>query len=101
MALVLAAPEVRAQEQEPQVLWMGTGSVAGVYFPVGVALCRLANQHRRETGRRCAARPSAGSVENVDGLRDKSLELGIVQSDNVAEAVAGGAPFDKAGPFTD
>ena len=36
---------------------MGTGNVAGVYFPVGVALCRLVNQHRRETGLRCAARP--------------------------------------------
>ena len=52
---------------------MGTGNVAGVYFPVGVALCRLANQHRRETGLRCAARPTAGSVANIDGIRDGTL----------------------------
>ena len=68
---------------------MGTGNVAGVYFPVGVALCRLVNQHRRETGLRCAARPSEGSVGNLTALRDGSYDLAIVQSDTQAAALAG------------
>ena len=52
---------------------MGTAAVTGVYFPVGVSLCRLVNQHRRETGLRCAARPTDGSVANIAGLRDGRL----------------------------
>lgn len=83
-----------------EVVRMGTGSVAGVYFPVGVAICRLANQHRAETGLRCAATQTAGSVANVAGLRDGSLGFAIVQSDALAEAVAGTGAFATAGPDT-
>ncbi|MFT3974288.1 MAG: TAXI family TRAP transporter solute-binding subunit [Amaricoccus sp.] len=79
---------------------MGTGSIAGVYFPVGVALCRLANQHRAETGLRCAATQTAGSVANVAGLADGSLSFAIVQSDALAQAVAGSGAFAAAGPDT-
>ena len=74
---------------------MGTASVTGVYFPVGVALCRLVNQHRRETGLRCAARPADGSVANIAGLRDGSLDLAIVQSDVQA---AGRSPAPAPSP---
>lgn len=80
-----------------QIVWMGTGSVTGVYFPVGVALCRLANQHRRDTGLRCAAKATAGSIENIEGLRQGSLAFGLAQSDAQAEAVAGTGPFADAG----
>ncbi len=90
-----------APEPEPQVVAMGTGNVAGVYFPVGVALCRLANQHRRETGLRCAARPTAGSVTNIDGIRDGTFELAIVQSDTQADALNGTGAFAAAGPYSE
>jgi uncharacterized protein len=91
-----AEPEPGA---EPQLVRMGTGSVEGAYFPVGVALCRLANQHRRETGLRCAAKLSGGSVDNVAGLRDGSLGLAIVQSDIQAGALQGTGGFADVGPF--
>ena len=51
----------------------GRATSPGSTIPVGVALCRLVNQHRRETGLRCAARPSEGSVGNVTALRDGTL----------------------------
>jgi TRAP transporter TAXI family solute receptor len=102
-AALLAAPG-RAQEETtpeppPVLVAMGTASVTGVYFPVGVALCRLVNQHRRETGLRCAARPTEGSLANIAGLRDGSFQLAIVQSDVQAQAAAGAAGFAAAGPF--
>ncbi len=101
-ALELLVPAAHAQEQaptpEPELARMGTGSVAGLYYPVGVALCRLVNQHRRDTGLRCAATPSEGSVANLKDLASGSLQLAIVQSDNQAEAVAGTGPFADAGP---
>jgi len=100
---LLAAPamaqETGPAEPAPTLVQMGTASVTGVYFPVGVALCRLVNQHRRDTGLRCAARPTDGSVANIAGLRDGSLELAIVQSDTQAQAAAGTAGFADAGPF--
>ncbi len=90
-----------AEAPAPQLVWMGTGNVAGVYFPVGVALCRLVNQHRPATGLRCAATPSAGSVENVGGLGDGRFQLAIVQSDSQADALAGTGAFAAAGAMPD
>ena len=100
LALVaaLASP---AAAQDTTIVPMGTGAITGAYFPVGVALCRLVNQHRRETGLRCAAQPSAGSVANIAGLRDGALDLAIVQSDVQAEALAGTGAFAEAGAFAD
>jgi TRAP transporter TAXI family solute receptor len=107
LALLLALNPASAPAQdepaapEPALLAMGTAGITGVYFPVGVALCRLVNQHRRETGVRCAARPTGGSVENIAELRAGDLDLAIVQSDIQAQAVAGGGPFAAAGPFAE
>jgi TRAP transporter TAXI family solute receptor len=104
-ALGLLAAPAPAQEAppvpEPQLARMATGSVAGVYYPVGVALCRLVNQHRRDTGLRCAATPSEGSVGNLAGLRRGDFQLAIAQSDSQAEALAGTGPFAAAGPDPD
>lgn len=94
------APEADDAAPPAEVVRMGTGSVNGVYFPVGVAICRLANQHRPETGLRCAATATAGSVANLAGLRDGSLGFAIVQSDSLAAAIAGSGAFAAAGPDT-
>jgi len=96
------APASDAPPEAPpptELVPMGTASITGVYFPVGVALCRLVNQHRRETGVRCSATPTDGSVANIAGLRDATLGLAIVQSDTQAEALGGTGPFAAAGPF--
>jgi TRAP transporter TAXI family solute receptor len=105
--LLAAAPPAIAQDEgaapeavtEPELAWMGTGNVAGAYYPVGVALCRLVNQHRRDSGLRCAARPSEGSVGNLTALRDGSFDLAIVQSDTQEAALGGSGVFAPAGPF--
>lgn len=95
-----ADPAAAAAAPEPELLWLGTGNVAGAYFPVGVALCRIVNQHRRETGLRCAARPSEGSVGNITALRDGDYDLAMVQSDTQKAAFDGQGVFAPAGPFT-
>ena len=85
---------------EARLVWMGTGSVAGAYFPVGVSLCRLVNQTRREHGIRCAARVTEGSVGNLAGLRGGALDLALAQSDSQADAWNGAGDFAGSGPDT-
>ena len=80
---------------------MATASITGVYFPVGVALCRLVNQHRRETGVRCAARPSGGSVANLGGLRDGASTSPSSSPTPRPTPLAGSGAFAAAGPFAD
>ena len=87
------------QAQESQVVEMGTGSIAGVYFPVGIALCRLVNRTRAEHGIRCAARLTGGSIANIEALRAGEIDLAIVQSDIQHAAATGEGPFAEAGPW--
>jgi len=89
-----------ATAQTPQVVALGTGDVAAVYFPVGLSVCRLMNLARAEHGIRYAAEPTAGSVANVAALRAGELDFAIVQSDVQAAAVAGTGPFAD-GAFPD
>ena len=98
-ALMVLAPAAAAQD--PQLVRMGTGSVTGLYYPVGVSLCRLVNQHRRETNLHCSAIPSGGSVSNIAGLRDDTFDFAIVQSDSQAAAAEGAGAFEAAGPYPD
>ncbi|MFQ8429857.1 TAXI family TRAP transporter solute-binding subunit [Amaricoccus sp. W119] len=91
--------EDQAGEDGPTVLRLETGSLAAVYYPVGVALCRLPNQHRPETSLRCAAVPSEGSVANIEALRAGEADLALAQTDTAADAVAGEGAFADAGPM--
>ena len=86
LAAMAVAP---AMAQPPaRLAQLATGAVSGVYFPVGVALCRLPNQMRGVHGLRCAARPAEGSVGNIAALAAGRTELAIVQSDIEAALAA-------------
>jgi len=58
-----------------------TGSLGGVYYPMGVAACRMWNGEPTLAARRCISQTSAGSVQNIDRLLTGSANFGIVQAD--------------------
>ena len=77
---------------------IGTGSPSGLYYPLGDSICRLFNLEAAPHGRRCVAAPSAGPVANIESLRSGRTDIGIVQSDVLADAAAGAGPFAARGP---
>ncbi len=95
LAILLATP-FPAAAQQARLLRMATGSPAGVYFPVGLALCRLVNEKRPEHLIRCAAETGEGSVDNLSKLRAGEVDLAMIQSDVQADAV--NATGDEAFP---
>jgi TRAP transporter TAXI family solute receptor len=95
LVLALAGPGAAA---EPVLVSIGTGGKTGVYYLVGGALCDLVNARRWETGVRCLAEPSDGSVANLRDLRSGARTFGIVQSDTQHQALLGEGPFTDAGP---
>ena len=54
---------------ETQFVSIGTGGVTGVYYPTGGAICRLVNKTRKETGIRCSAESTGGSIYNINTIR--------------------------------
>ena len=54
---------------------IGTGSEAGLYYPMGNAICRLLNKDRGRHGIRCSAEPSGGSIDNLQALREGKVDF--------------------------
>ncbi len=66
---------------QTQPLQIGTGSVTGVYYPAGGAICRLLNKYQPTRLVHCTVDASGGSLDNLQGLREGKYQVGIVQSD--------------------
>jgi TRAP transporter TAXI family solute receptor len=75
--------------QDVAFIGIGTGAVSGVYYPAGGAICRVVNRGRIDHGLRCAAEVTAGSIENIRGVQDGTLDFAIVQSDIAFTAANG------------
>lgn len=77
----------------------GTGGVAGIYHPVGNAICRRVNDRGAADGFACSVRTTSGSMQNLEALRAGKLEFGIARSDREHEALVGSNAFAASGPF--
>ena len=99
VAAALAVAFMSGPAAAEQFISIGTGGVTGVYYPTGGAICRLVNKMRKETGIRCSAESTGGSVYNINTLRAGELEFGVAQSDWQYHAYRGASKFEEAGAF--
>lgn len=86
-------------QAEQKFITIGTGSVTGVYYPTGGAICRLVNKGRKEHGIRCSVESTGGSADNINTIRAGELDMGVAQSDVQYNAYYGKAKFKESGPF--
>ena len=96
-AAFASTPAAAAQKKFVSI---GTGGVTGVYYPTGVAICRLVNRTSKDHGIRCSAESTGGSVYNINTVRAGELEFGVAQSDWQYHAYHGTSKFKDAGAFT-
>ncbi|MGZ5094269.1 MAG: TAXI family TRAP transporter solute-binding subunit [Burkholderiales bacterium] len=94
--LALALQACTVVQHRPDVV-IGTGRPGGVYFPLGDSICRMFNLDLPRRGLRCAANLARGPVANIESLRDRRIDIGIVQSDVLADAIRGEGPFASRG----
>jgi hypothetical protein len=80
---------------------IATGSITGVYYPAGGAICRLVNVDRKIHGIRCSSESTSGSVANLNSLRKGTTDFAIVQSDWQYHAYNGTGFFADQSPFKD
>ncbi|MGF1725156.1 TAXI family TRAP transporter solute-binding subunit [Photobacterium nomapromontoriensis] len=78
---------------------IGTGSVTGVYYPTGGAICKLVNKDRKTHNVRCSVEPTGGSIYNVNTMRAGELDFGIAQSDWQYHGYNGTSKFEQQGPY--
>lgn len=92
-ALVVGLSAAQAAE-----ITVGTGSPAGVYYQVGKGICRLVNSGTSEHGISCKSPSTAGSIFNLENVRNGNLDLAVAQSDWQFHAFNGTNRFESAGP---
>ncbi len=104
MGAVVAVGMVTAdagRAAEERFITIGTGGQTGVYYVVGQSICRLVNRDAEQTGLKCTAPATGGSVANVNAIRNGEMDMGVAQSDMQFNAMKGKAPFDQQGEMTD
>jgi TRAP transporter TAXI family solute receptor len=94
----LAQPTKKINDR---IITIGTGSVTGVYYPAGGAICRLINLKRKTHGIRCYVESTGGSIYNLHALRNGDINFGIVQSDWHYNAYKGIGVFAEGPPFSE
>lgn len=70
-----------------EFITVSTGSVTGLYYPTGGALCALINQDKNNTQVRCSVESTGGSTYNLKALTHHATDLGIIQNDVIFEAL--------------
>jgi uncharacterized protein len=96
MLLWLLPNRAAAQTEAGRIsIAIGTATATGNYFLTGNAICRALKRqgHYLESGDvtlvDCFAVPTTGSIQNVDLLRSRAIELALVQSDWVHNGFRG------------
>jgi len=96
--------------EEMQFFRIGTGGVAGTYYPIGGMMAHAISNPPGDRpcnkGGSCGppglvviAQSSNGSVANVKGIQRGRLESGLVQADIAYWAYTGSGAFRKYSPF--
>ena len=88
-----------AQSQE--FITIGTAGQTGIYYVVGQSVCQLVNRKTKEHNLRCTAPATGGSIANLNGIRARDLDFGVVQSDWQYHAYNGSSTFESTGPNQD
>lgn len=93
------AEEQGEKEEEkssgPIYLNITTATTGGTYYPIGVGMATLwTDELRSSHGISVSAQSSAGTVENIDIMRKKEAEMGIMQGLGGAMAYTGADIFE-------
>jgi TRAP-type uncharacterized transport system substrate-binding protein len=91
LSFVACFSAARAASPAPEKpLIVGSGGVAGVYYPAAGAIASLVNRNSGGFGPQLVVSPSTrASLDNVLGLLSGKLQLGLVQSDTQSQAANG------------
>ena len=106
---LLALPAADARAQAMRLFRIGTGGIAGTYYPIGGLLAAIISHppgaRPCDEGGSCGVpglvaivQSSNGSVDNVEAIADGRVESGFVQSDVAFGAYTGTGAFAGRAP---
>ncbi len=93
VALAVGIAGCGGSGEKEQFINIATGGTAGTYYPIGGAIAEVLNKN----GMNASAQSTGASVANINMLKDKQVELAIVQNDITYYAVNGEEMFKEGG----
>ena len=93
LALAVGVAGCGGSGEKEQFINIATGGTAGTYYPIGGAIAEVLNKN----GMNASAQSTGASVANINMLKDKQVELAIVQNDITYYAVKGEEMFKEGG----
>ena len=93
LALAVGVAGCGGGGEKEQFINIATGGTAGTYYPIGGAIAEVLNKN----GMNASAQSTGASVANINMLKDKQVELAIVQNDITYYAVNGEEMFKEGG----
>ncbi|MCR5834751.1 MAG: TAXI family TRAP transporter solute-binding subunit [Selenomonadaceae bacterium] len=93
LALAVGVTGCGGGADKEQFINIATGGTAGTYYPIGGAIAEILNKN----GMNASAQSTGASVANINMLKDKQVELAIVQNDITYYAVNGQEMFKDSG----
>lgn len=112
LILAISIPFSGGQAEDLRILRIGTGGVAGTYYPIGgviaLAVSNPPGDRPCEQGGSCGppglvviAQSANGSVANVEDIQQQNLESGFAQSDVAYWAYTGTGTFKGTPPISE
>ena len=93
LALAVGIAGCGGNGEKEKFINIATGGTAGTYYPIGGAIAEVLNKN----GMNASAQSTGASVANINMLKDKQVELAIVQNDITYYAVNGLEMFKDGG----
>lgn len=81
-----------------RLIIIGTATASGLFYPIGVELCKIINKDYLEKGIRCIATTSGGAEYNLMALRTGEIDIALATSYASATSYSGVGTFAQYGP---
>jgi L,D-transpeptidase YcbB len=89
------------QSKAEGIFTIGTGSVVGLYYQTAAEICRNYNRTKPDSSPKCHTLTTGGSLDNLEALKRKEIDIAIVQSDLIEQAINATGAFEGRSPFID
>ncbi|MCX8023069.1 MAG: TAXI family TRAP transporter solute-binding subunit [Syntrophorhabdaceae bacterium] len=97
ICLLIFSLAVRETGAAPQEIHMGTSTVGGIYYSIGVPIAQVVNKYLPEV--HITPEITSGSTENIRLLAQGKLQLGLTVPFKTVEAMNGLPPFNQKIPL--
>ncbi|PWW28864.1 hypothetical protein DFO73_105100 [Cytobacillus oceanisediminis] len=92
--IAIIGVQTAAENKDKKFVSVATASTGGTYYPIGVGMANVWSSHLKDEKIQASGQSSAGSIENIELLREGEAQLAILQGLISSQAYAGNGSFE-------